>query len=216
MDEEWKEIDWLDPIPKDKYSVSNLGRIRNNWTGHVLHLYKSRKGKWSTLLSSNGKIVKRMCNRYNLYIGNADKGDSKKEVIRRPNISTMVATAFVPVPKELEKYRDSLYVRPKDGDESNLVYTNLEWYDPYAEYRNKPKDDKPKRRLHRLPDDTVKEICMTLVEEDGALAPTLRRINKNHPEIKYDVIERIKYKVSYTRISDEYFEYYYGDFEPLK
>ena len=214
MDEIWKEIDWVEPLPHDKYSVSNMGRIRNNWTGRILHLYKNRNGKYSTLLSSCKKIKKTMCKRYNLYVRGEDYDAHDGFVIRRPNIETLVATAFVPVPDELMKYRDSLWVLPKDGDESNLVYTNLEWYDPYAEYRDKP--TKPKRRLPRLPDDVVKEICMTLVDEGGALAPTFHRINKNHPDIKYDVIERIKYKVSYTRISDEYFEYYYGQFDPYK
>ena len=212
MEEVWKEIDWVEPVPHDKYSISNMGRVRNNWTGHILHLYKSRKGKYSTMLSSCGKHEKRMCQRYLLYVKNPNK--DLGFVIRRPNIVTLVATAFVPVPEELMKYRDSLYVRPKDGDESNLVYTNLEWYDPYAEHRDKP--IKPKRRLSRLSDDVVKEICKILIEENGALAPTVRRINEKYPEIKYDVIERIKYKVSYTRISDEYFEYYYGQFDPYK
>ena len=49
MKEIWK-------IFEDKYSISNLGRIKNNNTNRILKLRKNHKGYLKTTISINGKM----------------------------------------------------------------------------------------------------------------------------------------------------------------
>lgn len=217
MEEVWKPIDWIEPIPHDKYSISNMGHLRNNWTGHMLHFYKTTNGKYSMQLSSSTRKDRHVVlRRYRLHDPDHGVEKLKPFVIRRPNVATVVAIAFVPIPEELIQYRNSLLVRMKDGDEGNLVYTNLEWYDPHADSRDRPKEDKKLiNRTPKLHDDVVADICSIIVDNDGCLAAAMKVVKQKYPEVTYDMLQRIKYKVTYTRISDQYFEYCDGWFEPI-
>lgn len=108
--EEWKFISWVDGIPADKYQVSNLGRIKNTYTGNILKTYAANKRS----------------NRLSCQLSTAPNKPFKQKII---SVGRCVALAFVPVPKNCEV--DSLRIFYKDGDPSNCEYTNLQWVMEY-------------------------------------------------------------------------------------
>lgn len=91
MDEIWKQYIY-------HYDVSNLGRIRNRATGHILKQHSFENGYYGCVVSCGSR--------------------SDKQVIRT---HVAVAKLFVDNPLDLSE------VNHKDGDKSNNVATNLEW-----------------------------------------------------------------------------------------
>lgn len=90
--EEWRDIE-----DYPNYEVSNIGRVRNKTTKYVLKPQKFMGKKYYYVCLSNNGI-------------------QKKERIHR-----LVATAFIPNPKNLPE------VNHKDEEPSNNFVDNLEW-----------------------------------------------------------------------------------------
>lgn len=79
-DEEWKQI-ILENNVKTHYSVSNLGRVRNDDSGRILKYAKINNSKYHyVILSVDGKTTTK-------------------------TISRLVARAFIPVPKKIYQAR---------------------------------------------------------------------------------------------------------------
>lgn len=98
-EEVWKQI----PGYNDKYEVSNLGRVRNTETGHVLSSLKSGQGYRSVWL-------------YDLTL----KTNRKRWIVL---VHRLVAEAFVPNPRGFTE------INHKDEDKTNNAANNLEWCD---------------------------------------------------------------------------------------
>ena len=94
MIEVWKVINGYDNI----YSISNIGSIKNNFSGH--HLSQNR-------IDGAGYKTARLINK---------SGKYKNEKLHR-----LVALNFV------DGYSDTLEVNHKDCNKLNNIYTNLEW-----------------------------------------------------------------------------------------
>ena len=92
--EKWKRV-ILNNI-KTNYDISNLGRLRNHDTKKILKLKYEKSGYVRYGISINGKKYFR-------------------------NIHQLVATAFIPNPK------NKPVVNHKDGNKSNNNLKNLEW-----------------------------------------------------------------------------------------
>lgn len=92
--EVWKELDFL----KGKYSVSNAGRVRQNYGVYegIKNLHKINSGY--------------------LTVGTYLEGRKKRYLVHR-----LVAYAFC------EGYESDLVVNHKDGNRTNNVPNNLEW-----------------------------------------------------------------------------------------
>lgn len=98
MSEEWRTIE-----DHPNYSVSNLGRVRNDKTGKLLKPHKSNK--------ENGY--------YRVTLFQATRESRKNFLIHR-----LVAMAFIPNPDNKKE------VNHIDGDKFNNVVSNLEWVSP--------------------------------------------------------------------------------------
>ena len=83
---------------EDKYEVSNLGRVRNINTGHIIKGDPTKDGYIRIKLYRNKKYESRMAHR-------------------------MVADAFIPLPD----YENEYEVDHKDDDVQNNVVENLQW-----------------------------------------------------------------------------------------
>lgn len=69
----------------------------------------------------------------------------------------------------------------------------------------------------KLPNDTVHKICQLIVKCNGNARMIHKEAAKLFPDIKQEAIDRIRLKVSYVPISDQYFEYYgRGEFYIVK
>lgn len=91
--EQWKKLD----APLSKYSVSSMGRVRNEATGKLLRHRQNIRGYWVISLST----------------------DEGKMTVKRTH--RLVAEAFLPNPEGRPE------VNHKDGDTSNPRKSNLEW-----------------------------------------------------------------------------------------
>lgn len=92
--EEWKLV-----VEHPRYSVSDLGRVRNDNTDRILRIRKNQRGFWMVgLREENGEQVTRSLNK-------------------------LVAVAFLPPPRT--EYFDS--VIHIDGDRANHQAVNLAW-----------------------------------------------------------------------------------------
>lgn len=109
MSEVWKVIDF----ENGKYSVSNLGRVRNNIKGNIktplIRDYETAKGK-----KKHPQQKKFNYNYIHLYT------DTKS---RRNFINRLVANAFVSNPDPI----DYKYVKHTDGNKLNNHCDNLRW-----------------------------------------------------------------------------------------
>ena len=96
MDEIWKKIEWA-----RKYSVSNLGRVRNDETGHILS---------QTIRSKTSN-----------YLAVALRTNAFGREQKTANVHALVAEAFLGKPQQ------GLEINHIDGNKHNNVVDNLEW-----------------------------------------------------------------------------------------
>jgi hypothetical protein len=74
----------------------------------------------------------------------------------------------------------------------------------------------PKFKSLKLPYDVVCKICKVIVKYNGNARAIHKETARLFPDISQDAIDRIRLKVSYANISDNYFEYYgRGQFYPV-
>lgn len=66
----------------------------------------------------------------------------------------------------------------------------------------------PTYKPFRLSQSTVEDICKALIITNGNIKNAHKLIQQTHPEVTRAIIQKILYKVSYARISDNFFEYY--------
>ena len=198
-DEVWKPIDWVDEIPVDKYSVSNLGRVRNNYTYRILSLQRRQNGLLCCLIFPREKTArKRRIINYTIPSSNDIRENKPKFV----TVHMAVAHAFIPIPDELKSY-NNIRVRHIDGNNQNNEVDNLEWFDPYPN-SHEPKNLCPNRKLS---ENDVIAICRLLVEEKGLIRNVMKRLPGVVPNVTRGQVESIKYKYHYSNISDKYFWY---------
>lgn len=208
MNEEWKPIDWHPDLPIDKYSISNFGRVRNNYTNTIRKNATRKNGTVVCMVSNAPKGRRRKMIHYTLLTEDYSPSYQYKNVFI--TLSVAVAKAFLPPPTPNPEFR--IEVGFKDGDISNVKLDNLEWkYVLRSEYR----DSKiPVNR--KLSEEDVRKICMMLVEENGKIANIRMRLPKEVPNATPEQVMTIKYKQHYVSISDEYFDYYDKKFRPNK
>lgn len=119
--EEWRYITWIPEIPDDKYQVSNMGNIRNMYTGKVLSTSINAKSKRVVvnLSTSSYELATRKTNTV---------GCKEKSKVKFVTVARCVAIAFVPLPKDIDpKYTSKLQVGYIDGDRTNIHADNLKW-----------------------------------------------------------------------------------------
>ena len=209
MNEEWKPITWIPDLPSDKYSISNLGRLRNNYTGKIRNNNKRKNGTivCSVSTASRDASAKRKMSHYTLIGGDITK--QTKMILL--TISTQVAKAFLPPPQPTDGM--IAYIGYIDDDTTNVRLDNLEWR---YRFTHDYKQSLEKKINRKLSDETVRDICKMLLEEHGNLKRIRRRIVDEFPNVTIDQIMCIKYKQHYQSISDEYFDYYDKKFIPLQ
>lgn len=98
MNEEWRTIEAF-----PRYEVSDLGRIRNKKSGHILVPSQNQQGITKVNLMKNGELYTRM-------------------------VSHIVAQAFVPMQKRREDFMSVIHL---DGDKTNCRADNLMWRPRY-------------------------------------------------------------------------------------
>ena len=199
-DEVWKPITWIEGIPEDKYSISNYGFIRNNYTQNVLKNYVRKNGTVTCLISNSPcRMYRAKMVRYTL-ISNNGKNAIKTFLV---TIAVQVAKAFLQEPRKSDP-REIIEVIHKDGNKTNNYVGNLE----YKKYLPKKYINAmvPKKRIG-LTEEEVRKVCMMLVEEKGILRYIRRRLPFELPTVKIEQVEAIKYKMHYRNISDDYFTY---------
>ena len=100
MEEEWKQI-----IQAPNYEVSNLGHVRNNYSGQNLNPIKKQNG----------------CYIINLFIGNPDN----KPNIKRGEKQIKYTMAKLLVEHFMENYDPNKNTKHVDKNKSNFVISNL-------------------------------------------------------------------------------------------
>ena len=209
MNEEWKLITWIPDLPPDKYSISNMGRLRNNYTGKIRNNNKRKNGTMVCSVSTAPRdaSAKRKLSHYTLIGGDVTK--QTKMILL--TISTQVAKAFIPPPQPTDGM--IAYIGYIDNDTTNVRADNLEWRYRFTHSYKQSLKQKVNRKLSEK---TVRDICKMLLEEHGNLKRIRRRIVDELPTVTIDQIMCIKYKQHYQSISDEYFDYYDKKFIPLQ
>ena len=203
--EDWRPVDWIPKVPIDKYSISSLGQIRNNYSNRILHQY-TRKGSGTKFVLISTSPRSERVQLFHYWITPVRKYHDKKPI--NLTIDIAVLTAFVGRPEWAKR---CIHV---DGNKNNCALTNLRW-DSKEEAKSSDVKKKEKKR-NTLDEATVREICEILVHEYGSLKSSIRLIQEKFPDVKYHQIESIKYKIHYTEISDEYFSYSDRIFMPIK
>ena len=182
IEEEWRPVIYRN-IKIGMYEVSNLGRIRNSQTKHIMSLCPSEKG-------------------YMMVTVRCDDGKTKTMKFHR-----IVATMFVPGYSEI-----NCEVNHIDGDKSNNRAENLEWvshtYNIHHAYDHNliPKIFGERHGNHSLKDSEITEICKSLVKHNGDCRKAYDEISKQGIMCKLQHVQRIKYKITGRHISDVYFE----------
>ena len=207
MEETWKRITWIDGLPKDKYSISSYGRIRNEYTHTIRKNIIRPHGTVMCLISTAPYRRHRHMVHYTLVADN-------EWVIHKNitiTIATHVAKAFLPPP---DKSNPDIIVSIgyKDGNKQNVHADNLEYR--YRISYAARKAHKP-RVNRKLTTEDVHYVCGMLLEEKGCLKKIRKRLPTELPNVTIEQVMAIKYKSYYRDISDEYFDYFDKTFIPL-
>lgn len=180
IEEIWKLVEYGD-IKPGMYEVSNFGRFRNIYTHKLLTPCLSEKGYL---------MVYVMCTN--------NKGRSIK-------LHRIVAVHFVE-----GRTKEKCEVDHVDGNKLNCRADNLEWVTHLENIRRAYKHNLVpimKGELNgnsMLKDWEVHEICKLLVEHNGN-CQLVWKIVRERITCNLGIIRGIKYKKSYTFISDKYF-----------
>lgn len=174
--ENWKKLDF--EVGYDNYSVSDLGRIRNDRTGTILKEDISNMGYA----------------RVNLY--NTKTKKQKKFAIHR-----LVALYFV-------SGDTSLVVNHMDGNKTNNKFTNLEWVttgenNSHAYKTNLKNQDGVKNPSNVYTEDQIRNIC-ELIEQGLDTKTISNKIFNEYNNTYKNLINHIKGKRRWTSISKDY------------
>ena len=177
---EWKPVVY-DDVKPGMYEVSNYGFIRNAHTKQIMSICFSEKGYAMVELATI-----------------SGKGKSKK-------LHRIVAKHFVDGETESKCEVDHL-----DGNKRNNQASNLEWVTHLENIRRAYKhnlvpikycEDHPNAKLKN---EEVHEICKALIKYNGDCRKVLNEVQR-HFDCTLRLIHGIKYKSTYTTISDLYF-----------
>ena len=181
LEEIWKPVLYGE-IKPNMYEVSNMGRFRNKNTGKLL----------SPCVSEKGYLMVYVMTIYG-------KGRSIK-------LHRIVATHFVP-----GRTKEKCEVDHIDCNKLNCEASNLEWVTHLENIRRayenniipiKRGQDHP---YSQLKDDEVHMICELLLKYNGDCC-RVYNILKSQFKCNIHLIRGIKYKKSYSHISDLYFK----------
>lgn len=182
MEEEiWKIVEYRN-IKKNMYEVSNMGRIRNRLTGHIMTQCPSEKG-------------------YLMTIFRCDDGRSRSIKTHR-----VVAIHFVNGRTDIKNEVDHV-----DGNKNNNRSDNLEWVSRVENIRRGyekgliPVMKGSRNGNTELTDNDVRTICSLLVYYCGNCKKTHMMLMLFGVNTNLGRVHDIKYKKVWSWISDEYF-----------
>lgn len=189
MEEEiWKPIVYKD-IRRDMYEISNLGRVRNKITGHIMSLCPSEKGYMMALF---------MCEK------------SSKRRHASIKIHRLVALNFVDGRDETHNEVDH-----KDCDKRNNKASNLEWVtrleNIHRGYENGLIPIKHGNEIWnaKYSEDLIHYICKLLLWYNGNCDKVYKSFDQEKISIPRRIIHDVKYKKSWLHVSDGYFTKHY-------
>ena len=177
----WKPVIYRN-IKRDMYEVSNMGRVRNKLTGHIMTQCLSEKG-------------------YPMTIFRCDDGKSRSIKTHR-----VVAWHFVDGRTDIKNEVDHV-----DGDKTNNKSLNLEWVTREENIRRGfdkgliPVLRGSKNGNTTLTDEDVRTICSLLVYYCGNCKKVFQVSKYFGVHTNIGRIHDIKYKKVWAWISDEYF-----------
>jgi hypothetical protein len=180
----WKPIIYKD-IRRDMYEISNLGRVRNKLSGHIMSLCPSEKGYMMALF---------MCEK------------SSKRSHASIKIHRIVALNFVEGFDETHNEVDH-----KDGDKRNNKASNLEWVTRKENvnrgYANELIPIKRGSEIwnSKCNEDLIHYTCRLLLWNSGNCDKVYNSFDHNKFPITRHIIHDIKRKKTWTIISDKYF-----------
>lgn len=178
----WKPIVYQN-IKFGMYEVSNMGRVRNIKTRHIMSQCPSEKGYLMTEFRCYG-----------------NKGS------RSIKIHRIVAITFVD-----GRTNERNEVNHIDGNKNNNKASNLEWVSRKENIRHGfdngliPALRGSSNGHSRLNEETVHVICEYLVRKHGDCTKVLYDMRLEEYDINLGDIHDIKYKKRWKHISDEYF-----------
>lgn len=174
----WKYINGIDGIPDNRYMVSNDGDIIYIKTGTVLSKRISNKGYY--LVSIQNSLF---------------------------SIHRLVAIFFVPGRSE-----ERNFVNHKNGCKLYNNWTNLEWATKSENTQHAydtglitilSGEDNPNATIVNS---DVDKICIWLLEFNGDTNTVYDACEKNGIKASKQMIQQIKHKVSWVKISDKWFD----------
>ena len=180
-DEIWKPVIYRN-IKRDMYEVSNMGRVRNKLTDHIMTQCPSEKGYLMTIFRCD---------------------DGKSRLIKTHRV---VAWHFVDGKTSMKNEVDHI-----DGDKNNNKSSNLEWVTRHENIRRGfDKGLIPIMRGTRngntsLTDDDVRIICSLLLYYCGDCMKAYNASKMFDVHTNIGRVRDIKYKKTWSWISDEYF-----------
>lgn len=174
----WKDI-VLDNVARNRYQVSNFGRIRSFWNGEY------------RILSPRNE---RYCR---VFLATPNPGEHAKH----HTVHRLVGLCFVP-----GRTDERNTINHIDGNRYNNRYTNLEWT-TFHENREHaviaqltPRgDNHPRSKISER--DAIR-ICQSLNQHMGNISDVLTELSGSIPNINHPVIASIKYGLTFTYLSD--------------
>lgn len=181
-DEEWKVIEYRD-ICHDTYEISNNGKIRVISTNRIVPTHIWGPGYVFVRLKLN------------------DPGKTNLFSVHR-----IVGWHFVP-----GYTKEKCIINHIDGDKTNNYYRNLEWCTQRHNAKHAHETGLCVTRYgeetnrHFVNAQTVDRICRLLIKYDGHIKPVLDIILSDGIYCTFGIIECIKSKETWNKISDKYF-----------
>ena len=178
MDNNFKYINDIKDIENDRYIVTIDGKIIDMKSGKELCKYISNRGYYYVDINNKTLYIHRLVGM--LYV----LGHSKE--------------------KDTIKF--------KNGNKLDTRAENLEWctlrdklaYDIENDYSVRPSGEKHFNAS--LTNDDVDKICQLLIEHNGDVNKVLIICNENRIHVSEQMIRQIKFKRSWKKISDKWFD----------